>query len=192
MTGTTRTKTKKNKRTVVGIDYSMSSPAICVHVGDEWSIDNCKFYFLTQKKKCVIQLQHFHGDYQFDFSTQQERFEKISSWAVDKIPDHAEVFIEGYAYASKGVVFHIGENTGLLKHKLWSTGAAFVEVSPPAIKKFATGKGTANKLAMYESFVADTQMDISSIIHCNEGDSPMSDVIDAYYVAKFGFTSNGA
>lgn len=174
-------------RCVVGIDYSMSSPSICVHVGEKWSLDNCKFFFLTQKKKCTMKTKMFYGDTQVDYKTQEERFAKLSAWAIDKISLDAEVFIEGYAYASKGVVFHIGENTGLLKHKLWTKNISFVEISPPAIKKFATGKGNANKLAMYESFVAETQFDISSVIACNEGDSPMSDIIDSYYVAKYGF-----
>ena len=26
---------------VAGVDYSLSSPAICVHEGEEWSYDNC-------------------------------------------------------------------------------------------------------------------------------------------------------
>lgn len=176
---------------VVGIDYSMSSPSICVHKGDDWSLSNCKFYFLTQKKKCVIKTKMFHGDYQVEYKTQEERFAKLAAWAIDKVSLDATVYIEGYAYASKGVVFHIGENTGILKHKLWTRDISFVEVSPPSIKKFATGKGNANKLAMYESFIKETQCDISSIIDCHEGESPMSDIIDSYYVAKFGFNALG-
>lgn len=172
---------------VAGIDYSMSSPSICVHTGNTWSLNNCKFYFLTSKKKCLIKTKMFVGDYQLDYSSQEARFAQLAEWATTKIPNTARVFIEGYAYASKGVVFHIGENTGILKHRLWSADITFQEVSPPAIKKFATGKGNSNKLAMYESFVEQTQLDISSIIHCNEGDSPMSDIIDSYYVAKYGF-----
>lgn len=172
---------------VVGIDYSMSSPSICVHIGNTWSIANCKFYFLTQKKKCTMNTKMFRGDYQLDYDSQQSRFAQLAEWAIKNIPKDAKVFIEGYAYASKGVVFHIGENTGILKHRLWSEDITFEEVSPPAIKKFATGKGNANKLAMYESFVEQTQLDISALIQCNEGDSPMSDIIDSYYVAKYGF-----
>lgn len=174
-------------RCVVGIDYSMSSPSICVHVGEKWSLNNCKFFFLTQKKKCVMKTKMFYGDTQAVYKTQEERFAKLASWAIDKIPSSAKVFIEGYSYASKGVVFHIGENTGILKHNLWTKDVDFVEVPPPTIKKFATGKGNANKMVMYESFVEETQLDISAIIPCNEGDSPMSDVIDSYFVAKYGF-----
>lgn len=172
---------------VVGIDYSMSSPAICIHTGNTWSFSNCKFYFLTQKKKCVINTKIFCGDYQLDYDCQESRFSQLAEWAITKVPKNAKVFMEGYAYASKGVVFHIGENTGLLKHRLWSEDIEFQELSPPTVKKFATGKGNANKMAVYESFVEETQFDISATIPCNEGESPMSDIIDAYYVAKCGF-----
>lgn len=175
---------------VVGIDYSMSSPAICVHHGKEWSINNCKFYFLTARKKCVFPSSVFYGTLHKEYTTQEERFHNIASWTISNIPPSAKIGIEGYAYASKGVVFDIGENTGLLKHLLWKKKLPFSVFSPPSIKKFATGKGNANKLAMYHSFVAETDMDISSKIHCNEGDSPMSDIIDSYYIAKQTFFQN--
>lgn len=175
---------------VVGIDYSMSSPSICVHTGSEWSLSNCKFHFLTSRKKFSFPSAVFHGTLHTDYTTQEERFTNIASWAISNIPSDAKVGLEGYAYASKGVVFDIGENTGLLKHFLWKKKISFEVFSPPSIKKFATGKGNANKLAMYESFVTETQMDISSIIDCKEGDSPMSDIIDSYYIAKHTFFQN--
>lgn len=172
---------------VVGIDYSMSSPAICVHEGKDWSIDNCKFYFLTSRKKFLFPSSMFHATLHKDYNTQEERFNNIAVWAISKIPASSKVGIEGYAYASKGVVFDIGENTGLLKHTLWKKKISFVVFSPPSIKKFATGKGNANKLAMYHSFVKETELDISAIIDCIEGESPMSDIIDSYYIAKNTF-----
>jgi hypothetical protein len=175
---------------VVGIDYSMSSPAICVHQGKEWSINNCKFYFLTSRKKFVFPSVTFCGTLHKEYNTQEERFNNIASWAIANIPSSAKIGIEGYSYASKGVVFDIGENTGLLKHHMWKNQLHFEGISPPSIKKFATGKGNSNKLGMYHSFVAETQMDISAVIDCNEGDSPMSDIIDSYYIAKYTFFQN--
>jgi hypothetical protein len=173
---------------VVGIDYSMSSPSICIHRGKHWSFNNCSFHFLTSKKKFNWTKDAFSGTLHKDYHTEQERFDNIASWAISHIPKTSIVGIEGYAYASKGVVFHIGENTGLLKHYLWQNKFSFDVFSPPTIKKFATGKGSANKLAMYHSFVQETQVDISATIDCAEGDSPMSDIIDSYYIAKYTFS----
>lgn len=174
--------------TVVGIDYSMSSPSICVHDGTRWSFNNCKFYFLTSKKKCQFSDGKFFGLPHEDFANQEERFDTIASWAISKIPCDSKIFIEGYAFAAKGVVFNIAENTGVLKHKLYSRNKNKLFVVPPStIKKYATGKGTANKMLMYESFVQETQFDISSVIDCREGESPMADIVDSYYIAKYAF-----
>ena len=174
--------------TTVGIDYSMSSPSICVHVGKEWSFNNCKFYFLTNKKKCHFSDGRFFGSLHVDFLTQEERFDSIASWAISHIPANASVYIEGYAFAAKGVVFNIAENTGVLKHKLYNRNKTSINVvAPSTVKKYATGKGNADKMLMYHTFVDETQFDISSTIHCNEGESPMSDIVDSYYIAKYAF-----
>lgn len=168
----------------------MSSPAICVHTGKNWSLSQCNFYVLTTKKKHTTKTKNIYIDLHKPFSSQEERFDNISSWALSVIPKNSLVFLEGYAFAAKGVVFDIGENCGLLKHKLHFNKIQFDVFSPPTIKKFATGKGNANKLTMYHSFVNETQWDISAIIDCHEGESPMSDIIDAYYVCKFGYVKN--
>lgn len=176
-------------RVVVGIDYSMTSPSICVHVGNTWDFSSCRFFYLTPKVKCAIKTNNIFGDLHRDYITQEQRFNNIASWTISHVPQNSSVFLEDYAFAAKGVVFHIGECVGLLKHKLWSYLIPFKTFSPPTIKKFATGKGNANKIAMYESFVAETQFDISAYIDCHEGESPMSDIIDSYYIAKCGFFS---
>ncbi len=45
----------------IGIDYSMTSPSICVHYGEEWSIRNCQFYFLTDRPKLEGKTNQFNG-----------------------------------------------------------------------------------------------------------------------------------
>ena len=49
----------------------------------------------------------------------------------------------------------IAENTGLLKHKLYKIKVPTKPVPPTVIKKYATGKGNANKELMYEAFCAE-------------------------------------
>lgn len=177
------------KRIVAGIDYSMSSPAICVHTGNSWSIENCTFYFLTAKRRSVVKTWPFFSDEHKDYFCQQERFDNISEWAVSCVPRGSEVYMEGYSYASTGVVFDIAENTGLLKHKFWEIAQPIIVFSPPSIKKFATGKGNANKELMFDAFIKETGKKFDVLLNCKVGNSPLSDVVDAYYVAKFGFNS---
>lgn len=175
---------------VVGIDYSMSCPSICVHAGIEsWSLSSCKFYFLTGKKRSIIKDNIFESNLHEDFSTQEERFHNISEWALSVIPDRCIIGMEDYAFAAKGVVFNIGECTGLLKHKLWKCKYDFYTFAPSQIKKFATGKGNSNKIGMYDAFLKETKLNIEKKLLCKIGDSPMSDVIDSYYICKFTFSN---
>jgi Holliday junction resolvasome RuvABC endonuclease subunit len=175
----------------IGIDYSMSSPAIAVHTGDVWSFDSCQFYFLTSVKKFEIKTPRVESMLYKNWQSNEERFDYISSWSLNIIKKHpdASVFIEDYAFAAKGVVFHIGECAGTLKHKLWLNKFQYKTFSPPSVKKFASGKGNANKIAMHDAFINETAFNITATLDCKVGDSPASDVIDAYYVAKYGFSS---
>lgn len=177
-------------KTIVGIDYSMSCPSICVHKGKDWQFANCKFYYLTDKKKFEIKTDFIFGERHRDFSSQQERFHNIATWSLSKIPKKSIIYLEDYAFAAKGVVFNIGECCGTLKYNLWKSKHKFDTFAPSQIKKFATSKGNANKELMYESFVTETQFDITKVIECNVGDSPMSDIIDSYYIAKLAHYIN--
>lgn len=58
------------------------------------------------------------------------------------------VVIEGYSYASPNQAHQIGELGGCVRFLLWRLGVPYVDVQPSTLKKFATGKGNANKDAM--------------------------------------------
>jgi Holliday junction resolvasome RuvABC endonuclease subunit len=56
------------------------------------------------------------------------------------------VFIEGFSFGSKGSsVYEIGGLGYLVRHRLWAQGIPYAEVSPSTLKKYATGRGNANK-----------------------------------------------
>jgi hypothetical protein len=54
------------------------------------------------------------------------------------------------------------------------------------VKKFGCGKGNGDKTAMHEAFLKETGIDLKSIMTPDKKDitSPVSDVIDAYYICK--------
>jgi Holliday junction resolvasome RuvABC endonuclease subunit len=179
---------------IAGIDYSMSSPAICVHKGSEWSIKNCTFYYLLKTDKYLIVTDHLKGSVHKEWETPEERFYNLADWSLDILMDArvSSVCIEGYAFGAKGAVFQIGENTGVLKQKLWEDGIPFTITPPTAIKKLATEKGNANKEKMWESFFEETNLDLHSIFAMKskkKDASPMSDIVDSYYLAKYQFLS---
>jgi len=174
--------------TVIGVDYSLTCPAICVHSGDEWHIRNCQFYFLTDRPKLEGKIQQFHGTLKPSHSCEEHRHDQISGWAYDLISKHnpSRVVIEGYSFASAGRVFNLAENCGLLKHKLWKNKIMFDVIAPTSIKKFATGKGNANKEKMQEAFIAETSIDVKLVMSQSDKQwSPSGDIIDSYYMCKY-------
>jgi Holliday junction resolvasome RuvABC endonuclease subunit len=176
---------------IAGIDYSLTSPAICVHKGSEWSIDNCTFYYMSHKKQWISVTGQFIGEIYEKFDCDAHRYDNISKWSSKILKENKveKCFIEGYSYNSIGRVFQIAENGGLLKYKLWKENIPFQVFAPSEIKKFASGKGNANKEKMYKSFINETNIDIRKkldIINKNIW-NPISDIVDSYYIAKFGF-----
>ena len=101
-----------------------------------------------------------------------------------------EVFIEGYAYGMTSNRAPIYENTAILKHRLWKNKLPFTMYPPTVIKKFATGKGNANKEQMYEAFVDEllTPTDLKERLtpKAKKVINPISDIVDSYFITKCG------
>ena len=172
---------------ITGIDYSISSPSICVFNGNKFSYQNCNFYFLSDRKSLHNQFRNIQGLPHPIYNSQEERFDNISSWAIDKCVNSDLVVIENYSFGSTGMVFNIGENVGLLKHKLFSNKINYFSVAPTAIKKYATGKGNANKHMMIEKFVEQEGINIRDELSLKENNmTPTSDIIDSYWICKYG------
>jgi hypothetical protein len=175
---------------IAGVDYSMTCPSICVFNGNlgEFSFKKCKFYYLTDKKKYANQFhtnikgenfQYYEGDYM--------RFDSISQWAMKYLVGMEQICLEGYAFGAKGKVFHIAENTGVLKYKIFQTQIPLEIVQPSAVKKLATGKGNATKDEMHTSFHLETGLDLIFTITPDRKDaiSPITDIVDSYYICKY-------
>jgi hypothetical protein len=173
---------------IAGIDYSMTSPSICVHSGDAWSFDNCEFFFRNDNKKLCSAPRFNHSGIEF-FGSNEQRFYQSAEWARKVLkPFKVDLLVlEGYAMGAKGLVFNIAENTGALKRVFWEEGIKFITPAPTVVKKFATGKGNSNKEKMEEAFLAETSFDVKTPINQKSGSNPSSDIIDSYYMAKFGF-----
>lgn len=183
----------------IGIDYSLSCPGVCINTStDEFRYEDCKFYYLTTRKKFVGAYKHngvsFEGTEHKPYSSEPERYENIADWVIDIINSYYPkamaskknhtINLEDYSYASKGRVFHIAENMGLLKHKLYLNNWDYSLLAPSVIKKYATGKGNSNKEAMTEQFALDTGLNVLDMFECKYT-SPATDVVDAYYICKY-------
>lgn len=174
---------------MISLDYSMTSPAMAIGLDGTWA--NTKIWFLSDKKKHddIFLKGKIIGSQHFDWFTPEQRFHNISEHFVriiSKEAANADVIIEGYSMGSKGQVYQIGENCGLLKHKLWTRDHKLILVAPTVLKKFATGKGNSDKLQMHEAFVKETGETLEAL--GKPGTNPSSDIIDAYYLLKYAFT----
>jgi hypothetical protein len=176
----------------VGIDWSMVSPSVTV-------IDKEKVisYFLTTKKKLLGEIKLSENfsiialEYP-DYVSDVERFNKLAKIALSVLPDAilTKCAIEGYSFGSTGArTFQIGENGGVIKNLLWENGYEFIAPAPTEIKKFAFGKGNAKKDQMFEAFIQKTGLDEAYLRQTfnmqGEIKSPLADVVDSYFMAKF-------
>jgi hypothetical protein len=155
-------------------------------------IQHVQFYYLTTVKKDtgVFANGRIVGTLHSDYYSEEERYDQIAEFFLSKFPLNPVpiCFIEDYSFGSKGRVFHIAENCGLLKHKIWEFGFKQHVVAPTVIKKFATGKGNADKEKMVEAFIAETKLDLQKLLFPNKKlGSPVTDIVDSYYIAKYGY-----
>jgi len=172
----------KKKKTIIGIDYSLTSPAVCV--------DGKKFYYLTNKKKWQVKIsEDIIGYAHKEWTDPIQRFTYISDFVFDILftTNNPSIFIEGYSFGSKGQgLFQIAENCGILKYRLQEENLPYSTVVPSVVKKGATGKGNADKDMMYEAFVKETKIDLKKLFDTEKVGNPISDIVDSYYIQKVG------
>ena len=179
-----------------GVDYSLCGPSICIYNGDgkKFNFKDCTFYFRTNTKKLATYFgTNIIGENFDDFNHEIERYQSIADWAMEILLGCEQVAVEGYAYAAQSNrVFQIAENTGLLKYKLFQQGIPVSIVPPTEVKKFATGKGNADKTSVYSFFEAETNTSLRTLFYPmgngpKEITSPISDIADSYFICKYLF-----
>lgn len=176
---------------ICGIDYSMTSPALCI--GEENCLfENNIFYgFRRLKRHISTKKEIVLFDYPL-YKTNEERFDKISDLMIETILLNKVDLcrLEGYSLGSKGMIFDIAENTAVLKHKLYKNNINFELIPPKSVKLSFTGRGDCSKGVMYMFFRdkhcpyeihhAIGDMDVPAEI-----DHPIEDLIDAYALKTY-------
>ena len=190
-------------RKIAGVDYSLTSPAICVWKAENYDgffdFDSCDLYYLERVQQwksagasSTHGLLNLHPEKYPEWETEEQRHDLLTDWTM-RVIQGCEVFIEGYAFATSGksYVRSVAENTGLLKHKMYKAKQTFTSVPPSVIKKYATDKGNANKELMYEAFTAEllTPPDLQKRLRpkSKKLSNPVTDIVDAYFIAKWGW-----
>lgn len=175
---------------IAAIDYSMSSP--CITIGSCKDFHKCKsIYFTTKKKLDGKRYDNIYGIFHPDeYENYAHRYDILSEWAMSVLRqfDVKKAWMEGYSMGSKGAVFNIGENGGVLKHKIWKHGIPLDIVPPTQVKKHFTGKGNADKISMHQSFTEKTGVSIIDIFNQKADSNPVSDIVDSYAILDYGLS----
>lgn len=175
-----------------GIDYSMSSPSLCIYDTDkEFKFENCDIYYANAKKKYVINIKNLHGFVLPENRIEEPmyRYNEICKIFANVLMDQKveQICIEGYALGSHaGLIFNIAENTSLLKHFMWKSGIKYINPSPATIKKFFTGKGNADKLKVVNTFINETHTNLQDIFGTKTIEAaPINDICDSFAMCKY-------
>lgn len=126
-------------RCVVGIDPSLTGFAMTAMYPDG------RVFEKETKTKAVHTLVD-----------RMKRLRKLAIGAEDFLKEHLPelCLIEGYAYAAKGrAVISLGELGGVVRDHIVGLSDVTVEVPPTTLKRFLTGKGNADKLAVTQKLV---------------------------------------
>jgi len=180
-----------------GIDYSMTSPACCGYSPESlifWYAHGTKHSLDSPGVRGIEIPDAIAGDSvpKRAVFLATSLLSWLSEHAPISAPVPASVLIEDYAFNATGRVFHIGENCGILKHLLDSFKFPWDVVPPTVVKKFATGKGNADKHKMTAAFLEAhpiaktwitplfprTKVPVPAV-------SPLADMADAYWIARY-------
>jgi hypothetical protein len=195
---------------LVGVDYSYSCPGISVWEGNfstpfiEGKLTHLSIFENTKKYK--------DGDNLFFKEVPSglpliSKFSFIANSVIDFVsPTNEFTFaaIEDYSFNSMfGRTFTIGENTGILKSKLFEKDIPFKLYSPTLIKRFAKennvkiaidcseGKlnndgspriGAIGKNTMHEILCWKMGIRFETLWNLKKYQSPLSDIIDSYWI----------
>ena len=181
-----------SKKLYIGVDPSITSPGVSC-VDEDGNIVWMKFFASKPKWEGYVDKLIYGVTYPI-YSNDTERFHKIGSIILEMILTEikkghdVKVCLEGYSYGSTASrLFQIAENGGHFKFLCWQNNIDITVSPPTVIKKFATGKGNANKELMYSSFVEKYGIQLHTIfgLKTNKAISPISDIADAVFMADY-------
>jgi len=166
--------------TVVGIDYSLNSPGICVMQSPS------DFYFVFYVNRPLKNDNPiFRPIIRKKFNNIIEKMTFNAHVVTETIPQNALVCIEDYAISGKGRITYLAENGGILKYVLYKKGIEYSLVGTGTVKKFATGKGNATKDQMVEAFINQTDIDLFQYFNKKKTGGVYEDIADSYFIARY-------
>ena len=179
---------------IVGIDLSLTSPAVAIYEDDVWSL----FAFAQRNKEHMFTWSNkpfqLHLFPKIPEGTVVERYIYIIDDIMEIIPKHCTcVAMEAYAFPSReqaGHNFKLHELGGYLKIQLKKKGHIVHGVAVATWKKHIVGHGHATKKQICEFVTNNYDLDLLKILHLeiNKKDkvpNPVEDLCDAICIAEY-------
>ena len=145
---------------IISVDLSIQSSSFAVYDGNK-----TKLYVYTNKTKKSFRIDtptikltvipHPKDLPEDDFQRYMVLADGLFYYMYQNLCDDTKVYLEGYSYASKGLVFNISEFCALFKRQLYPHYIPTI-VPPSEWKKAIVGKGNATKeeVADYIRYIA--------------------------------------
>ncbi len=175
------------KPKIIGIDYSYTSPAICI-LGNDFKTS--EFHFATYHDKLADGYRNCKGFLLNSALSDTERYREIARWAAGVVRDtmqagvEVKVAMEGYSYgSSRSLTFNIAENAGILKLYLLELGIKPTIIPPTTAKKVFSGSGRCDKEGMRQALLEREDVDIVDWMGYKILKSPAHDIVDSYAIA---------
>lgn len=169
----------------IGIDYSLTSPAICIYKNDEYKFISFFDDYGKDWKKSKSKQYNYHRqldefmelipytrkidtkDYRIEQITKMKSARMIADLIVEKLKQEIDnediiIGIEGFSYGSiSQSTLDLALYNSFLRIKLLETFGeeCVVIISPTEGKKILSGKGNAKKENMIEAFIKNNTND---------------------------------
>lgn len=177
---------------IAGLDLSISSSGIIIEeLDDNYDIIGGERHGFTKVLKNTSENIVYYKTTQF--KNDYERYQFFCDNIVQWCKDCAYVGVEDYAYSmsgASGMIFSLAEFEGNIKLSLFRNGCRLKFYTPNQNKKFFAGYGSADKIGMRDAFdrwagIKPDLSDLPAVTNGKAGNSPTSDIIDAFAICEF-------
>lgn len=184
-------------KNLICLDVSIQSTGVSIF---DFGTEETFLYSYTNKVKKDLEfkcdkfnVKIIKQDKKYEKADQFVRYihvaETIYSEIEPFLTSDTKIFIEGYSYASKGLVFNIGEFCALIKYPLVKRGYDINIVAPSDWKKHVTGKGNATKDIIYNVMLnSDLREVLAEFVvrgYPYKKGSWVEDIADVFAIQKF-------
>lgn len=166
----------------VGIDYSMSCPAIYVLRDDGTE----KWYAVQETLRLVQESELISIERHPKYANKMERALHLANWAISilRAEGVSELNLESFSMGSTAsMVYDIGVHSGVLYQKLYENDIKVNFIPPTTAKKTFQGSGIASKEDMCTKFFELRGWRFSDTLETKINESPENDLVDAYAIA---------